>query len=127
MEAIDLTAYRWKKRLLFVFALSEEDQTYYTLKKEIAGQDKELNERDLSVFYVLEKGESRLDWKRIEPAQALFLRKHFSVPSGKTMILLIGKDGGEKLRQDGLVEMKQIFRIIDAMPMRQEEMKRNLK
>ena len=40
------------------------------------------------------------------------------------MSILVGKDGGVKFRQDRIVELKEIFRVIDAIPMRQQEMKK---
>jgi hypothetical protein len=33
----------------------------------------------------------------------------------------VGKDGGIKLRRSAQIELKDIFDLIDAMPMRQEE------
>ena len=122
--SIDLNSFKWKNRLLFVFASSEEDRFYLALKEEIARQGMEIRDRDLLVFEVFEKGESRLGKERLSSGQVLALRKHLSVPSGQFMIILIGKDGGEKLRQDRLVELKEIFGIIDAMPMRQQEMRK---
>ena len=38
-------------------------------------------------------------------------------------MILIGKDGGEKQRWSEPVEPQEFFQIIDAMPMRQDEMK----
>jgi hypothetical protein len=64
---VDLNAYQWKNRLLLLFASSEEDQAYLTLKKEIDRQAMEVRDRELLVFYVLEKGESRLDQERLGP------------------------------------------------------------
>jgi len=125
--SVDLNAYQWKNRLLLLFASSEEDQAYLTLKKEIDRQAMEVKDRDLLVFYVLERGESRLDQERLSPDQALFLRKRLSVPPGRFTIVLIGKDGGEKIRQESSVDLKEIFAIIDAMPMRQQEMKKKPK
>ena len=125
--SVDLNAYQWKNRLLLLFAASEEDQAYLTLKKEIDRQAMEVKDRDILVFYVLERGESRLDKERLTPDQALFLKKRLSVTSGRLTIILIGKDGGEKIRQESPVDLKEIFAIIDAMPMRQLEMKKNLK
>jgi hypothetical protein len=58
-DSVDLNAYQWKNRLLLLFASSEEDQAYLTLKKEIDRQAMEVKDRDLLVFYVLERGESR--------------------------------------------------------------------
>jgi len=122
--SIDLNSFKWKNRLLFLFASSEEDRFYLALKEEITRQGMEIRDRDLLVFEVFEKGESRLGKEHLSSGQVLALRKHLSVRSGQFMIILIGKDGGEKLRQDRLVELKEIFGIIDAMPMRQQEMRK---
>jgi len=124
LNPVDLSADKWKNRLLILFASSEEEEAYLTLKKEIVLQGKEIRDRDLLIFHVLEKGESRLGTERLRSGQALSLKKHLSVPPGQFVIILVGKDGGEKLRQDRLVELKEVFRIIDAMPMRQQEMKK---
>ncbi len=39
-------------------------------------------------------------------------------------VLLVGKDGGVKLRRDTPVAASEITALIDTMPMRQEEIKR---
>jgi len=39
------------------------------------------------------------------------------------MVILIGKDGELKLRKELPVELSEIFSVIDAMPMRQREMR----
>jgi hypothetical protein len=120
---IDLNAYQWKNRLLFLFATSEEDPSYFSLKEEIEHQAMEVLDRDLLIAHVLEKGEGRWGKVRLSSEQAFSLRKELSVPPGQFMVILIGKDGGEKFRQDRNVELEEIFNIIDAMPMRQQEMK----
>ena len=38
--------------------------------------------------------------------------------------VLIGKDGGVKLRQEELVRPAELFALIDSMPMRKHEMGR---
>ena len=38
-------------------------------------------------------------------------------------IILIGKDGGVKLRKKYIVEANEVFDLIDQMPMRRSEMK----
>ena len=43
---------------------------------------------------------------------------------GKPSLTLIGKDGGVKARWDSAVFNEALFAIIDAMPMRQSEMRR---
>lgn len=43
------------------------------------------------------------------------------------VVVLVGKDGGEKMRATKPVTTAELFGIIDAMPMRQWEMRRNNK
>ena len=126
-DLVDIRTYQWKNRLLFLFAPSEEDPSYRLLRKEIDRQAKGVEDRDLLVFHILEKGVSRLGTEPLSSAQVLSLKKHLSAFPGKFMIILIGKDGGGKLRQDRLVDLKEIFGIIDAMPMRQQEMRERTK
>lgn len=38
--------------------------------------------------------------------------------------LLIGKDGGVKRRQEGALDLKEFFTLINTMPMRMQERKR---
>jgi len=42
-------------------------------------------------------------------------------------VVLIGKDGGEKLRRDRPVPPEELFALVDAMPMRREEIRRRPK
>ena len=40
-------------------------------------------------------------------------------------VILIGLDGGEKLRQTKVLETDKLFAIIDGMPMRRSEIIKN--
>ncbi len=62
-----------------------------------------------------------LTWRSWEEDKALRTRFHIH-PNDFTVILL-GKDGGEKFRSYTPVSIEQLTRIIDAMPMRQLEMR----
>lgn len=48
-------------------------------------------------------------------------RKAYKIPKDATAILLIGKDGGVKARWSEQVIPKKVYDLIDAMPMRQQE------
>ncbi|NIS60619.1 MAG: DUF4174 domain-containing protein [Proteobacteria bacterium] len=120
---IDLSRYKWESRLLFVFAPSEDDERFRDLKKEMSDRDDEIVERDLLVFHILERGESRLGDISIDRQSATLLRDRFSAKPGQFTVVLIGKDGGEKLRRGDEVNIAEIFSLIDSMPMRQREMR----
>lgn len=55
--------------------------------------------------------------------QQSFSRKQFEV-SDDFVLILIGKDGTDKLRTEQSVLADCLFGLIDRMPMRKEEMRR---
>jgi hypothetical protein len=121
--AIELKRYLWKNRLLLVFGSSEDDAQYRGLEKDLREQGNAIVERDLLVFHVFENGVSRLGHSPIDAQSASLLRNRFSVNPGQFLVVLIGKDGGEKLRRGGEVDITEIFSLIDSMPMRRREMR----
>ena len=56
------------------------------------------------------------NWKR-----STQLYNRFKKSDSGFEILLLGLDGGVKLRQDELLTVKKLYAKIDAMPMRQRE------
>jgi len=124
---MDLNVYRWKNRLLMVFSSSPDDANYRSLIKEMQDQRNGLKDRDILLFEVFEKGQSRLDGSPLKKDSADLLRKQFGIRPGQFCTILIGKDGEEKRRWESMVGFGVIFSVIDAMPMRQREMKERLK
>jgi hypothetical protein len=125
---MDLDVYRWKNRLLMVFSSSPDDSNYQSLIKEIQDQQNGLRDRQLLVFEIFEKGESRFGDTVLKKEAIDFLRRKFSVGQGSFLVILMGKDGEEKLRrQNQKVSLTEIFAVIDGMPMRQREMRERVK
>ena len=122
-DRIRLKDYQWKNRLILAFAPSLEDPGYKALEKEIVVQAEEIIDRDLLIFHILETGELKLGESSLQTGSGDYLRERFSIRPGTFTVLLIGKDGGIKLRREGGVELKEIFSLIDTMPMRQREMR----
>jgi len=50
-------------------------------------------------------------------------RRRFNIAPADFTVILIGKDGGEKLRSTKPLTLDKLFDTIDAMPMRQQEMR----
>lgn len=123
-RTIDLSRYQWESRLLLVFAPSEENTRYRDFRRELRDQEDEIVDRDLLVFHILERGESRLGDISIDRQSAALLRDRFSAKPGQYTVVLIGKDGGEKLRRGDEVNIAETFPLIDSMPMRQREMRK---
>ena len=122
-QALDFTRYQWKNRLLFIFAPNHYHTAFDPLHKSLAAQGAEVSERDLVVFEILESASSNSDEAPDDSVSAHFLRQKFGVRPGDFRVLLIGKDGGIKLDRNDRTELKEIFDLIDSMPMRREEMR----
>jgi hypothetical protein len=122
-NTVDLTAYQWKNRLLILFAPAENDLGYQSFKEQLQRRTQEIRDRDLLTFDVFETGEGRLAHPPLTKEQVLFLRKKCAMVSGQRIVILIGKDGEVKLRRELPLELSEIFSVIDAMPMRQREIR----
>jgi hypothetical protein len=121
--SMDLNQFKWKNRLLFIFSPQSSDSLFMDLQSEISTQSSEIIDRDLIVFKIFENGLSFMNTTEIHSDLAQNIRKQFTVSPGLFTVILVGKDGGVKLRRNAQVNLKDIFALIDAMPMRQEEMR----
>ena len=50
-------------------------------------------------------------------------RSQYGVDPETFVVILVGKDGGEKLRSTEVVRLEKLYGTIDAMPMRRREMR----
>lgn len=101
----DLTQYRWHNRPLVIFAPSKTDPAYITQMSMLEKQQAELAERDIIVL---------ID---TSPTANGTLRKQLN-PKGFEVVL-VGKDGGMKLRETTPLDTEVLLSTIDKMPMRQ--------
>jgi hypothetical protein len=120
----DLSAYRWHQRLLLVFAPGPSDPVFRRFARDLVDHDSEVRDRDLLVGHIFESGAARLGQRRLGPEEAAELRRRFRAARGRLTVVLIGKDGGEKMRQTDGASLQALFARIDSMPMRQQEMRR---
>ena len=122
-QTADLSQYRWKNRLLLIFAPDRSHTMFKALHQSILAQEAEISDRDLVIFEIIESGPSRLNKAILASETAHLFREKFSADTGKFRIILIGKDGGVKLNRGDRTDLQDIFALIDSMPMRQEEIR----
>lgn len=120
---LDLDQFQWKNRLLFLFAPNRNHPLFEALHKSLAAQKTEAADRDLVVFEILESGPSSMNTNYLDPQAGQKLRDKFDVQRGRFAVILVGKDGGIKLNRREPTQLADIFALIDAMPMRQDEMR----
>ena len=123
-SSMDLSQFQWKNRLLFLFAPNRSHPFFDILHKSLATQKENVADRDLVIFEILESGSSSMNMNALDPQTAQSLRQKFDPPRSKFTVILIGKDSGIKLNRQGQTRLRDIFALIDAMPMRQEEMRK---
>lgn len=124
-----LDAHRWEHRLLFVFAPVEGADPLAIQEEEFEGSAAGFQDRDLLLVTITESARGRLQQDPEAEGQPLTsaavnrLYDHFGVPPDVFRVVLVGKDGTEKRRDAEPVPVRSVFDTIDAMPMRQREMR----
>jgi hypothetical protein len=118
-----LSDHQWQHRMVLVFAPSNRSSAYQQQMQAWQADTVGIRDRDLELVEVLGTGESQVNGQRITSAAAADLRRQFRVTAEEFVVILVGKDGTEKQRSQTPVDLARLFRTIDAMPMRQQEMR----
>lgn len=113
-----LDRYQWQKRVILVFIPLGSDSNGQEQLKLLRANPTSLTDRDLVIVEI--RGDSLVEENFTSP-KGDHLRRQFKVAPGIFTLILIGKDGGEKYRSLQLTSPTKLFTIIDAMPMRQNE------
>jgi len=129
MEA--LADFRWKQRILLVYG-TEDDPRLQRQIAEFTQRPDAMADRDLLVLKVAGaeveavRGGTSSGAVVHQAGTADHLRQEGEVDDRSFQVLLVGKDGGIKLRRSDVVDPEEIIALIDSMPMRQtEQRKRN--
>ena len=106
----NIKGFEWAQRPIVVFANSDKDPNFISQMEFLSQDIKALKERDIVVLV------------DTNPSVPSALRKKLR-PHGFAFIL-IGKDGQVKLRKPSPWNIREIARVIDKMPIRQQEITR---
>ena len=110
IHAESLKDYRWTNRVIITFSNSEENPDRRFLIQQIKQYPCEYRKRDLVHIDLIQGSD---EYNR--------LSQKFSLPERNSFkLFLIGKDGEIKLSTNR-VELKDVFSLIDTMPMRKRE------
>ncbi|WP_158975783.1 DUF4174 domain-containing protein [Cellulophaga sp. L1A9] len=115
--AQDISDFKWENRVLLLVDTDLNSENIKLQIKAFEGQHNAFQERDIIYFMITPKGSYDSD-KQLLALSGLetYQEKDFSG------LILLGKDGGIKLKNAFIVPAKTIISLIDAMPMRQSEM-----
>lgn len=103
----DLSDFQWHQRLIVVFADSPEDPRFQDQLQLLSKGVEDLRERDVIVLTDSDPGKQSSLRKKLRP-------RGF-------MLVLVGKDGGVKLRKPHPWSIRELSRTIDKFPSRLRE------
>ena len=124
VEPFSLGALRWEKRPLLLFGAGERDPILRKQLDAVEAAREGFDERDMVLIVVLGEGTSRIEGRPLSLEDAEHLRASFEIGKDEFALRLVGKDGGVKRSSSTVVAMMDIYDQIDAMPMRQQELRR---
>lgn len=114
--------YLWKYRPVLIFAPNAANADLVRQRAVVASRGELLRERDVAVVYVV--GESVSAQFGPEPGiGAAGLRAKYGIAIGQFRAILVGKDGGVRLRSPSPLSADRLSSVIDGMPMRRDEMR----
>ncbi len=121
-----------RNRVLLIFTPTALDGRYGEQFEAFNHHEADLRARDLIVIPLVQQpGPANLSPAlhalqppHISDDEQLTIRRRFHIAASDFTVILLGKDGGEKLRSTIPVTIARLNRTIDAMPMRKEEMRK---
>ena len=105
----DLSEFVWKKRPIIVFADSADDSAFIEQLELLSRRPDALLDRDVVIL-------TDTDPEVLSPVRKKLRPRGFQ-------LVLIGKDGGVKLRKPLPWDVREISRSIDKMPIRRQELR----
>lgn len=115
-----MNQYRGRYRPVLVSAPSEEDEDLANQRALFATAVEGARDRDIALIEIVGSNvETVIGPACTGPAEEV--RSQLSIANDRFSFVLIGKDGGVKLRSDDVVAADDLFALIDSMPMRQRE------
>jgi len=112
--------FAWQNRVLLIFSPVHDSVMFNKQNILLSRAADGLSERDVVVIHISDS--VSIDQKPHTAAAGGFLQR-YHVNQDEFRIILVGKDGTVKLDQATPVTMNTLFTLIDAMPMRQKEMR----
>ncbi len=106
-DGVTLQDFKWQARPLVIFADSPLDPAFMDQMELLEAAAQDVVDRDILII------------TDTDPSANSDLRQTFR-PKGFALVL-IGKDGGVKLRKPFPWDMREISRVIDKMPLRKRE------
>ncbi|MEO0570458.1 MAG: DUF4174 domain-containing protein [Bacteroidota bacterium] len=110
----NLDKYLWKNRVVVIFKTVHNDLKVKEQLEAFKEFPREIEDRQIII----------LAPKKVEKSKFL---ERFGLDNDYSGLILLGKDGGIKLKETLITKPQLLFDLIDAMPMRRAEMRNTSK
>ncbi len=119
-----MQSFVWQHRVLIIFAPVSDNDLLNRQNAQLSDAGAGLLERDMVILQARPGQPLAIDGVTRKQSADDFYR-YYQVAPGTFRVFLVGKDGTVKLKQASPVTTDALFELIDAMPMRQYEMRHN--
>ncbi|WP_419906744.1 DUF4174 domain-containing protein [Hoeflea sp.] len=122
--ADSVRSWAWTHRPLIIFAPDEHNAKLATQRSRLKDVRSEMHDRDMTLIEIVATRASIIVGpdRNIDGRQ---LKERLGIADDGFAVVLLGKDTGVKLRSPDPVQAKDVFSLIDGMPMRRREMMRD--
>lgn len=119
VEAQNISDFKWKNRIIVLYENDTNANEVKSALEIIDTNASKCTERDIRVFVYKE------DVFYNTNREATGIKKSDILPEIFKGYILIGKDGGIKVKAPYPFNLEKLFLLIDSMPMRKSEMRSN--
>ncbi len=129
VNAQNLEKHTWKNRILLVKTSDSASEIYQQQIKEFDNATDELEVRKFVLYKITGDEYEMINYENptLNDSGKIASKSTEMTLNDKENfeVILIGLDGGVKLRQTDVLTKEALFNIVDAMPMRRNEIDRN--
>lgn len=118
-----LSEHQWQDRVILVFSPDLTRNFYQQQMKLLKSDPLGLVDRDLVLYQIFENYAETPSAEQLLPNQILEFWNTYNPGKQPFLVVLIGKDGTEKLRSQRPISLEKLYSTIDAMPMRRREVR----
>lgn len=122
LQAQDLSEHRWKDRLVLLLTDDLNNSELRKQQQALTGLKQELKDRKI-VIYTVTPEFLYTSLKEKKKNHNYTLYRKYKKGKASFQVVLLGLDGGVKLRENRAVESEELFGLIDRMPMRRAELR----
>ena len=93
-----LEQFEWKNRILLIFAEDPDGEDFKLQARLFDESSEEFEDRDLIMFHIFQNHGIGPNGRALSKEDRLYLQSRFNAHPGMYSLILLGKDGGVKMR-----------------------------